>query len=452
MKYLSLFSGIEAASVSWKGLGWEPVAFSEIDPFPCEVLKFHHPNIPNLGDATQIDGNAFRGIDVLVGGSPCQAFSVAGLREGLNDDRGNLTLQYARIVNESCPRYAVWENVPGVLSDKTNAFGCLLGALAGEDGPLLPPGGKWTDAGFVLGPERAIAWRCLDAQYFGLAQRRKRVFLVACPRDGADPREILFEREGVRRDSAPCRKTGESVASNATHSFGRRSANTSSNGWGISEECTHTLDQAQPHVVGIVAAAEIAECLREDVLWHSPTVSGPLGAKVRNCLDNGSYIVGAFGGGCCVSIDVATTTTTTKQRLDFESETLCVHATQDPIVGYNRAHALGANGYQAVAFTQNQSGDVLVTPHCPSIGTNSNATGRNTPKIFQPPYQVRRLTPTECERLQGFPDSYTAIPWRNKPAENCPDGLRYKASGNSMAVNVMRWLGKRIEMVDNYED
>lgn len=194
MRYLSICSGIEAASVAWRPLGWQPVAFAEIAAFPAALLSFHYPDVPNLGDLRGINGADFRGkTDVLVGGTPCQSFSVAGLRRALQEERGNLALEFVRIADESDPAFVVWENVPGILSDRGNAFGCFLGALAGEASQLEPPGGKWANVGYVLSPLRSIAWRVLDAQYFGLAQRRKRVFLVACPRSGADPRTILFE-------------------------------------------------------------------------------------------------------------------------------------------------------------------------------------------------------------------------------------------------------------------
>lgn len=193
MKYLSLCSGIEAASVAWEGLGWKPIAFSEIEPFPCAVLAHRYPHVPNLGDMNNYEQWQIERPDLIVGGTPCQAFSVAGLRQGLQDKRGGLTLTFVRICDKYNPDYIVWENVPGVLSSKDNAFGCFLGALAGENSELVPPGKKWKDAGCVYGPKRSIAWRCLDAQYFGLAQRRKRVFVISCPAGHRDPAQILFE-------------------------------------------------------------------------------------------------------------------------------------------------------------------------------------------------------------------------------------------------------------------
>lgn len=222
MKFGSVCSGIEAASVAWHPLGWQASWFAEIEPFPCAVLAHHYPDVPNLGDMTTIAKRVLTGEveapDVLAGGTPCQAFSVAGLRESLADERGNLTLKFVELADAidfvrtrdgRPPAIVFWENVPGVLSTKDNAFGCFLAGLAGEDEPLRAPGGKWANAGAVYGPARAIAWRTLDAQYFGLAQRRRRVFVVASARDGFDPATVLFEWDGVRRDSAPRRDAGE---------------------------------------------------------------------------------------------------------------------------------------------------------------------------------------------------------------------------------------------------
>ena len=227
MKYLSVCSGIEAASVAWHPLGWEPLAFSEIEPFPRKVLAHHYPDVPLHGDFTVLrEQNWIKDADILVGGTPCQAFSVAGLRNSLDDDRGNLTLEFVRLADaiDNFRRIGdgtiiVWENVPGVLSVKDNAFGCLLGALVGNDTPLIPTGGKWTNAGMVVGPKRRVAWRILDAQYFGVAQRRRRVFVVASARDGFDPAEVLFEREGLRRDIAPRRKQGKSLPPQLQHAL-----------------------------------------------------------------------------------------------------------------------------------------------------------------------------------------------------------------------------------------
>ena len=234
MRFGSVCSGIEAASVAWEPLGWSAAWFAEIEAFPSAVLAHHWPNVPNLGDMTQIAEWVSLGFieapDVLVGGTPCQAFSVAGARQSLDDERGQLSLEYIKLANaidgvrgENDGCVIIWENVPGVLNTKDNAFGCFLGALAGEECPLEPSGGKWTNAGCVFGPQRSIAWRVLDAQYFGVAQRRRRVFVVASARKGFDPTQVLFEFDSVRRDSPPSRETGQKVTGSAGVGFAESS-------------------------------------------------------------------------------------------------------------------------------------------------------------------------------------------------------------------------------------
>ena len=221
----SVCSGLEAASVAWHPLGWRAAWLAEIEPFPCAVLAHHYPNVPNLGDMTKVAALVRDGFvpapDVFCGGTPCQAFSIAGLRNSLDDERGNLSLVFCEIADEIDARRAAagllpavvfWENVPGVLSTKDNAFGCFLAGLAGEDDPIEPPGGKWTNAGCVYGPTRTVAWRILDAQYFGVAQRRRRVFVIASAGEGFDPAKVLFEFDGLRRDSPPSRQAGQEVA------------------------------------------------------------------------------------------------------------------------------------------------------------------------------------------------------------------------------------------------
>lgn len=215
--YGSVCSGIEAASIAWEPLGWKPAWFAQFDPehnyarqpdFPSRVLAHHWPDVPNLGDMTQIADlirwGAVAAPDVLVGGTPCQAFSVAGMRKGLKDPRGQLTISFGELADaideqRDTPCTIVWENVPGVLNSKDNAFGCFLALLAGESCELQPPGRKWTNAGCVSGPKRVVAWRVLDAQYFGVAQRRRRVFVIASADSNFDPSAILFESDSVRR-------------------------------------------------------------------------------------------------------------------------------------------------------------------------------------------------------------------------------------------------------------
>ena len=369
MRYLSVCSGIEAASCAWHPMGWKPVAFSEIEPFPCAVLAHHYPDVPNLGDMTMIEPRIRAGEveapDVFTGGTPCQAFSVAGKRESLSDARGNLSLTFVEIADAIDdvrasdgrePSIIVWENVPGVLSTADNAFGCFLGALAGAGCELQPPRGKWRNAGLVLGPRRAVAWRVLDAQYFGLAQRRRRVFVVASARDGFDPGEVLFEFDGVRRDSAPRREAGEVAPTIPSRSTG-------GGGLGTDFDC-----------------------------------DGGLIPNLAKCLTRGA-----------------------SQRFDSETETMI-----------------------PVAFPWQMGGSIQMPV---DMDGSSGSLIKSQKYAVQHGMAVRRLTPVECSRLQGFPDSWTAIPWRGKPAEQCPDGPRYKALGNSMAVPVMRWIGERIAAV-----
>ncbi|HGG8718172.1 TPA: Dam family site-specific DNA-(adenine-N6)-methyltransferase [Enterobacter cloacae] len=445
MKYGSVCSGIEAASKAWEPLGWKPAWFSEIEPFPSAVLAHHWPKVTNLGDMTKIadavrDGEV-EAPDVLVGGTPCQAFSIAGLREGLSDDRGQLTLSYVELANEIDAKrrergepeaIIVWENVPGVLSSKDNAFGCFLAGLAGESSELQPAGGKWTHAGCVSGPERVIAWRVLDAQFFGVAQRRRRVFVVASARKGFDPAAVLFELDSVRRDSAPRRETQKAVAA--------------------------------------LTARGVGTCGADD-----------------NQAQAGHLI--AFGGGNTAGhIDVATACTAHGIRLDFDTETFAVHGTQDPDTNCELAHTLGRNNGQenaCIAFSYKDNGADATSDLSPTIRAGNHdkshansgqppaiayafkagqgakaggigyaeeqsptltsaSSGTNLAPAVMHGVAVRRLTPIECERLQGFPDNHTLIGWRGKDADECPDGPRYKAIGNSMAVPVMRWIGERI--------
>ena len=470
MRYATVCSGIEAPSAAWDSLGWQPVFFSEIEKFPNAVLSEWYPDVPNLGDMTEIDGKEWYGeVDVLIGGTPCQSFSVAGLRKSLEDARGNLTVAFAWLANDMQPDFVVWENVPGVLSSKDNAFGCLLGALAGEDEPLTPPGGKWTNAGYVLGPERAVAWRVLDAQYFGVAQRRRRVFVVACPRDGADPREILFEREGVRRDTPPSRSAGKNTAPTL-------SARTKGGG-GLGTDTE--LD-------GGLVAQSVSICPTLRAGGNSTGGDRPPGTDVDTVdsllpVAKGVALRGREGGGTAeLTGDVATAlrasqgggdkphvaqtvATGTGQRYDAETETLIPlqeinkrtgQSTDDPRAGIGIANdgdpmfTLQAGAQHGVAyeyatvdvtaFKESQSGVREDEPHA-TLDANK---GSRRMEGVREGNTVRRLTPTECERLQGFPDGWTDIPYRNKSAANGP---RYKALGNSMAVPVVRWIGERIQ-------
>lgn len=444
MRYGSVCSGIEAASKAWEPLGWKPAWFSEIEPFPSSVLAYHWPEVTNLGDMTKIADAVRAGEveapDVLAGGTPCQAFSIAGLREGLSDDRGQLTLSYVELANAIDAKrrergepeaIIVWENVPGVLSSKDNAFGCFLAGLAGESSELQPAGGKWTHAGCVSGPERVIAWRVLDAQFFGVAQRRRRVFVVASARKGFDPAAVLFELDSVRRDSAPRRETQKAVAALTARGVGT---------------CGADDNQAQAgHLIAQCASGDISHTLKGEGFDGSEDGTG-----------RGTPVIAFGGGNTSGNIDVAACLTAKGQRIDFEVETFAVHGTQDPDTNRELAHTLGRNNGQenaivtepftlairgrsegsTVEVRNDGTANALLTPNGGRAGMGVGAIGWGM--------QVRRLTPIECERLQGFPDNHTLIGWRGKDATECPDGPRYKAIGNSMAVPVMRWIGERI--------
>lgn len=273
MRYATVCSGIEAPSQAWHSLGWEPVFFSEIEKFPSAVLAHHYPNVPNLGDMTKIKASEYHGaIDLFCGGTPCQSFSLAGLRKGLADPRGNLMLSFVGIIAKMRPRWIIWENVPGVLSSNSGRdFGTFLGALG--------------QLGY------GFAYRILDAQFFGVAQRRRRVFVVGYFGDWRPPAAVLFEPESLRGHVQASAKTPKEIAKTLTTRYG--------------------------------------------------------------------------------------------QAYDAETE------------------------------------EFIVVDD-----------------------KIRNLTPVECERLQGFSDNYTLIP-------KSSDSARYKALGNSMAVPVMQWIGKRIEYIEN---
>ena len=424
MRYGSLCSGIEAASVAWEPLGWQPAWFAEIEPFPCAVLAHHWPHVPNHGDMTLLVGKILSGAveapDILVGGTPCQAFSVAGLRGSLDDERGNLTLVLIRILdaidfirarNGQPPCILVWENVPGVLNTKDNAFGCFLGGLAGESLPLEPAGKKWTNAGAVFGPAREIAWRILDAQYFRVPQRRRRVFVIASA-GSLRSAEILFERQSQTRNPATGGEAGQNPAAFVEGSFG---------------------NYKQSAVCGTVRASGGA------VQDGSETL---LACRMRGF---GDY-----------TQDNTASTVKARDHKDA-TDLIVVHGRQDPCTS-DQAFALdcqhsGNTNVVCIAGNiigrQHHSGGNGVGADDSGICYTLTTTDHHA---VSDGFQVRRFTPAECERLQGFPAGHTKIPWRGKPAADCPDGPRYKAIGNSMAVPVMRWIGERIEQVNQIKE
>ena len=428
MRYVSLFSGIEAASVAWEGLGWEPVAFSEIDPFPCAVLAERFPEVPNLGDITGIKWKRYRGkADLVVGGSPCQSFSIAGKREGL-DGASGLMWEYVRCVREVRPRWLLWENVPGALSSSGGEdFRCLLEALE------------------KLG--YGLAWRVLDSQFFGVPQRRRRVFLVG--HSGGVPRpEVLFERESLRWDFASSKDKRKELVARSGRSakaagFCNAAIKAESIGFVPAQHQRGELrmDGVDGQTVGAVLATRSGKQLQAVVESQNDRTVGALCARDFKGVGNeyvseGKLVVDRSS--CMIRV-YCVGDATSKAAVDEDvAGTLKVGGSPGYISAKTAVVRCGAPGGGKGALV---SDDVSLTL----------ATG-NEQTLFAPKgrkYVVRRLTPTECERLQGFPDGWTKVPYRGKPAEECPDGPRYKALGNSMAVPVMRWIGKRIALAES---
>lgn len=392
----------------------------------------------------------------------CQAYSLAGLRQSLDDARGQLTLSFVKLAEAidakrkeegEAPAVIVWENVPGVLSTKDNAFGCFLAGLAGEDLPLQPPGGKWSNSGYVSGPKRNIAWRVLDAQYFGVPQRRKRVFVVASA-GTICPAEILFERQGVSGDSEACedaiqetsRATGKvlEVRGNGTvitralplntMTMQGRPSDTGRMGSGIGEftDPCPTLTKAHSHAALIVTGQHKADSMGVVkgngqeflVSGFQPGVARTLTARHDSspCADRGQ--------------DVIALMPMSKTLPPYQKVTCSLCASDHK--GISNQYVTDAKCVVATGTFRDKA-DCLTAAY----GTkwNGNASATNGSLFAHQGLVVRRLTPLECERLQGFPDNHTLVPFRGKPAA---DGVRYRACGNSMAVPCMNWIGLRI--------
>lgn len=460
--YGSICSGIESASVAWEPLGMRPAWFSEIEKFPSAVLAHHYPDVTNLGDMCALPDMVADGSivapDVLVGGTPCQAFSVAGKRQGLSDERGSLTLKFVELANEidkqrikqgKEPCVVVWENVPGVLSSRDNAFGCFLAALAGEDSELQPPGKRWENAGCVFGPQRTIAWRILDAQYFGVAQRRRRVFVVSSAREGFDPAAVLFEREGVLRNPPPSRETRAGPTGTVTTRAGspdRLGQYDSLVAYG-GGNCSGSINTSTAHGN------------RQD--FDSETfVTGPL---CHNSKAAGSATSQDAESGLLVPTVIPLHNKATRHagkrgnKQDGAGNGLCIGKEADPM------YTLTSGDKHAVAI-QSVADTLTSHWHNSNGAVAGNNAGMINPVISN--MAVRRLTPIECERLQGFKDNYTLIPTakarkieadyfeylrqsdpsltEEQARRMAADGPRYKALGNSKAVPVVRWIGKRL--------
>lgn len=452
-------SGIGGFDLAFERSGAKILWSCEVDRACRNVLAHRFPGVPCYADMLSDEIMAAPTPDVLVGGTPCQGFSVAGLRKGLNDDRSNLALRFCQLANRFDPSIILWENVPGVLSMPDNAFGCFLGGLVGADAALVCPasaGWRWTNAGLVTGPRRTAAWRVLDSQYFGVAQRRKRVFVVASPRAEL-PFKILFEPEVLRRHFAPSREKGQGTAPTlAARTRG-------GGGLGTDAECDGAL----------IACSEVSGTLR-----NGGSQDGASHGKV-NGSDRGELI--AFGGNNTSGpVDVATACNAHggTGRSDFESETFV--ATAPPIIsnpygdhanGFGHvsvafqpryfndrkhpagkpddiippltANAKSGEAHPCVAFKPGQGGKSrsLSCSEDLSPTLESAEAGNNKPAICQG-YAVRRLTPRECEILQGFPIDWTYV--ETAKGKHQADGPRYKQLGNAVTVNVVKWLARRI--------
>ena len=411
MRYVSVFSGIEAASVAWEPLGWEPVAFSEIEAFPSAVLAARYPRVPNYGDITRIDWSDHSeciSADVLVGGSPCQSFSIAGGRTGL-DGASGLMWEYVRAVRELMPRWLVWENVPGALSSSRGEdFGCLLRALDG------------------LG--YGLAWRVLDAQFYGVAQRRRRVYLVGSL-GNTRCCDVLFEPNCLRWDHPTSREKRQALA---------RKAQSGAGGADGGGGCLTPWDTQSRRIY------------RSDGAW--PT----LDTRARS-----------GGDGRAVALDYHPQDSRIRYADEDVSQTLSARmgtgGNNVPLVQEAKSVAFLPNAHRAGSMAVSEElSPTLKTDHNPAVlcatdsGANAAITEDYAPTLaahegksasYVSGYGlIRRLTPTECERLQGFPDQWTDVPYRGR--EHAPDSPRYKALGNSMAVPVMAWIGRRIQQTE----
>ena len=441
MKYLSVCSGIEAATVAWHPLGWTPVAFSEIEKFPSEVLKHHYPQVPNVGDMTKFkEWNLDSNVDVFVGGTPCQSFSVAGLRKGLDDPRGNLMLTYLAIADKYRPRWLVWENVFGVLSSNGGLdFASLLRGM-GECG-------------------YGFAYRILDAQYFGVAQRRRRVFVVGCLGDWRSAAAVLFERHSLSGHPAPSREKRKDSSEGIAQCFEPRSPDGHAR---LIGEFSPTLNrmgggQREPCVIQPIALAE-------NTIGRLPENGG----NGDGFADGGPMYTlnatGVHGVAQPISFDMAQITskangtrvesglpvsTLAKGSQMHVAQPIAFTTEQTPKFNNDQAMTLTSTQYKRPqCVTQPTPFGISEQPnvgHCLRAGASMADKHESTTYVAQQ-MAVRRLTPKECERLQGFPDNYTDIKLKGKPT---PDGPRYKALGNSMAVPVMAWIGKRIQEVEN---
>lgn len=466
MKYATVCSGIEAPSLAWHGLGWSPVWFSEIENFPAAVLDHHYPSVPNLGDMTMLHKNETyknQPIDILCGGTPCQSFSFAGLRKGLDDERGNLALHFIRILGEKRPTWFVWENVPGVLSSAGGRdFATILGGFTGRN--IAIPRNGWGNAGIVEGIPDAygIAWATLDAQYFGVPQRRRRIFVVGRLGDWHGPAAVLFDtaclsghpaprretREGIADRIAPCIGSGGKAAGSVTQQDAENGALL----YGLDAEMNPFKENNAGPLKSIGKTPIVYRRQNQKDGIVQDVVTAPLLANGTTTDERSVPLVLAHGQANAEIVS------------DGEPSLTCNH--EAPIYFGLPGNWIGRkpeNGGNQTEPFRNQSPCLTKTDqHVVAFDLQqiTSPTNRSNPQSGDPCMTiakgsipaffgtvVRRFTPTECERLQGMPDNYTRISWRNSKLENCPDGPRYRSIGNSMAVPVMYWIGERIDFV-----
>jgi len=465
MKFLSLFSGIEAASVAWLPLGWECAAVAEIDPFPCRVLAHHYPDVPNLGDITKITQEQIKSlghIDLVVGGFPCQDLSVAGLRKGLKNADGSATrsglfytaLQIARWTNA---RWLLLENVPGIYSSNNGRdFASMVGEIL--DTEFAVPKNGWQNSGVAASETGVLEWRTLDAQYFGVPQRRRRMFALADFGNWIDRLPVLFERHSLQGHPAPSREKGQEVAPTI-----RAGAANGGKGHGArSGDSKDELIVPVPVVAGTLAANgggttrpagnanELDFCITTNRMvafgeYVDDDLAGSLKQRdYKDATDLISYgIPGNWigrspeNGGNAVEPmhDVSHCLTKTDQHaVAFHHQASTTQSMNPDTV----CPTLDKSKSPAVAFAQNQRDEVRTMD---VVGALAAEPGMKQQTYLMQSMQVRRLTPTECARLQGFPDDYLS------KVPGASDSAMYKALGNSMAVPVMRWIGQRIQMV-----
>ena len=443
IRYASVCSGVEAASLAWETLGWKPVFFSEIEPFPCEVLRLRFPDVPNVGDMTKIQGEKYAGaVDLLVGGTPCQGFSVAGKQRGLDDERSCLAMAYVRLLETMRPRWFVWENVPGALS--TNG---------GMDFK------RFIEAIDAVGYH--LAWRVLDAQYVrvdgfpgAVPQRRRRLFAVGHSGDWRNPAQVLFEPASLLGDHPPLRRPWRGASSSSSENAG-----------GSGKECAF-WDGGQ--VSGTLTTRTHNNTRPEVGYCSIITETYPIDSKNATRRPDSPYgnnnVIGCAGDPSH-TIDTAQIPSAIVVLSDNHANEGCKRfVCYDTHAQDSRMSETG-NVSPTISARSGTGGNNLPVVHCISeniIGRKPENGGNG--KGFQENLSytldtagvhgvcirsfARKLTPLECERLMGFPDNWTRISWRGKPPEECPDNHRYRACGNSMCVNVMRWIGNRIDMVD----